>query len=399
MDKVYLGRELKNFYPGVKSRGITRVELLDENGDIVAVSGSDTGKTLTALQPDGTDEMAAYILSRVSGYAHLGYEGDDALLDPAAELGDAITVDGHYVPFVAQDIIADTLWSCEISAPDADEIDDEFPYKSTMQRQIERSYAKSRSLIKKTSEEILLKVEGKADAEDVTAQIKTALDGIELSVSSSGGSSTFKLMSDGAELSTQTLNLSVNAVNVTGKLTASQIDATNLKVGAANITGSLTIGQLPSSVATDDDIPTKTSDLTNDSGYQTRSGVVSIIDGTVDADYVNALEISATELYGEIVYLRETRSGNDVGYLALSDTNSGIGVELYSNAGLKLGCSRGSNMFITNNGRSGSTQGFLQINNLGDVTISGQELILGAALYGDSLPSGVDNGQIFFLFQ
>ena len=62
-----------------------------------------------------------------------------------------------------------------------------------------------------------------------------------------------------------------------------------LVIGSANITGKLTIGQLPSSVATTSDIPTDVSELNNDSGYQTESGVVSIVDGRITADYVEGL--------------------------------------------------------------------------------------------------------------
>ena len=87
----------------------------------------------------------------------------------------------------------------------------------------------------------------------------------------------------------EALGITVGAAQISGKLTASQIDATNLKVSAANITGKLTIGQLPRSVATTGDIPTNVSDLANDSGYQTESGVVEIIDGKITADYVEGL--------------------------------------------------------------------------------------------------------------
>ena len=87
----------------------------------------------------------------------------------------------------------------------------------------------------------------------------------------------------------EALEISVGAAQITGKLTAEQIDASELKVSAANITGTLTIGQLPDSVAETSDIPTKVSELSNDSGYQNRTGVVSIIDGRITADYVEGL--------------------------------------------------------------------------------------------------------------
>ena len=78
-------------------------------------------------------------------------------------------------------------------------------------------------------------VSGKIDGSTAQSMIDQSIDSISLSVSSSNGSSTFTLKAGQAELSTDTLNLTVNAVNVSGQLTASQIDATNLQVNGANI--------------------------------------------------------------------------------------------------------------------------------------------------------------------
>lgn len=78
-------------------------------------------------------------------------------------------------------------------------------------------------------------VSGKIDGSTAQSMIDQSIGNITLSVSSSNGSSTFTLKAGQAELSTDTLNLTVNAVNVSGQLTASQIDATNLQVNGANI--------------------------------------------------------------------------------------------------------------------------------------------------------------------
>lgn len=84
----------------------------------------------------------------------------------------------------------------------------------------------------------------------------------------------------------------INAGHIAShSITADQIDSTNLKVVAENVTGVLTIGQLPESVAENEDIPTKTSELTNDSGFQNASGVTTIIDDTVTTGYIEALNI------------------------------------------------------------------------------------------------------------
>ena len=331
MDKTYLGRRLAEFSPGIASQPITKVELLDENGDVVGVSGSDTGRTLTALQPDGTDAMAAAILAKVSGYKHIGYDGRKALLDPAVELGDAVTVDGHYVPLVSIDLTFDPLLAPDISAPDADEIDDEYPYKSPTQRQIERNMAKARSLITKTSESINLRIDGidgdvsslqvslgnvqsevsgKIDGSTAQSLINQSIDKIELSVSSGSGGSTFTLKSGSATLSTKTLDLHVQAVNIDGTLKASQIQ-----------TGSIYVG-----------------DLADGSNYATKTYVnnnAGLSQTEVDeriSTYIDDTSITAETLRGRTVELLASNS-RKVGAIELVYTTTGDGISITTDQG------------------------------------------------------------------
>lgn len=344
MDKTYLGRRLANFSPGIASQPISKVELLDENGDVVGVSGSDTGRTLTALQPDGTNAMAAAILAKVSGYKHIGYEGQKALLDPAAELGDAVTVDGLYVPLIALDMTFDPLLAPDISAPDADEIDDEYPYKSPTQRQIERNFAKARSLITKTSEEINLRVEGisgdvsslrvslgnvqsevsgKIDGSTAQSLIDQSIDKIELSVSSGSNGSTFTLKAGSTELSTNTLDLHVNAVNIDGTLKASQIQ-----------TGSIYVGDL----ADGSKYATKT--YVNDNAGLSQTEV----DDRIDT-YIDSTSITAETLRGRTVSLMANRR-TEIGTIELVDTSTGYGISISTNdGGIQLDSA--GNVYIT----------------------------------------------------
>nr|DAL48866.1 MAG TPA_asm: hypothetical protein [Caudoviricetes sp.] len=388
MDKVYLGRKIAEFSPGIASQPISKVELLDENGDVVAFAGDDTGKTLTALHPDGTGEMARAILGKVKGYAHTGYEGSDALLNIAAEVGDAMTVAGHYVPLVEQEINFSALCASGISSPDADELDDEYPYKSATQRQIERNMAKARSLITKTSEEIMLKVEGidgrvtslstsidgirsevsgKIDGKNAQSMIDQSLKGITMSASSGADGTTFKLMANGAELSTQTFDLHVKSVN---------------------IDGALTIGQLPKGVAQTSQIPTHTSQLTNNSGYQTEQGVTQIIKGTVTTDYIYALGVEASTLRGNQVGLKDG-NGNTVGGIALSYTTTGVGLGLLTSQG-GIQIQSAGNLFL-----SAGTGGSITVQS-GRVQLGAAALCLATASYGYGAPSGAGvAGQIY----
>ena len=123
-----------------------------------------------------------------------------------------------------------------------------------------------------TATAIASAVNGLVDGAYVKSSITTALDGITLSASSSKGSTTLQIKSGSTVLDTKTLKLTVDA---------------------AYITGALAIGQLPSNVATADDIPTKLSELTNDSKFVTERGVTTIVDGRITTDYVDALGVTA----------------------------------------------------------------------------------------------------------
>lgn len=359
MDKTYLGRRLAKFSPGIASQPISKVELLNDTGDVVGVSGSDTGRTLTAMQPDGTNAMAAAILAKVSGYKHVGYEGSKALLDPAVELGDAVTVDGLYVPLIALDMTFDPLLAPDISAPDADELDDEYPYKSATQRQIERNMAKTRSLITKTSEEIMLKVEG---IDGKYTEVKTTLDGLTVT----DASGTTKI--NGSSIKTD--NLYVDAANIKGTLTADQIQ-----------TGSIRVGDLKDG----SNYATKTY-VDNNAGLnanEVNSAIATYIDGT---------SITAQKLRGQTVELL-ANSNTKVGEISLVETNVdyGVGIKtLYG--GIKL--ESATNVFLK---ASGAYGGFITLSN-NIVSLGGGELYIGSQMYGNILPAG-NWGKLFFLRQ
>lgn len=330
-DKIYLGARAGELVIGIDPLPVSRVNLAVDSEHIYT-AGDDTGRALELSCPWGSQAMADEILATAKAHKYTPYTAKEAILDPAAELGDAVTVGGIYSTIINRDIDYNAACAPTISAPGVDEIEEEYPYETQAKRNERRQLAKTRSLIKKTSTEILLQVENQVSGLNssiqvelgkITQRVDDAEGSIEVAVSTldgltvrdSGGVVKIKggmVTADG---------LHVNAANIDGTLTANQIDATNLKVSAANITGSLTIGQLPGDVAIDSDIPTRTSQLTNDSGYQTETGVVSIVNGTVTADYVNALGISASVIQGEVVDLLDDR-GRVIGSFTIE--NSGL---------------------------------------------------------------------------
>lgn len=310
---------LSNLYVGERAAGISVPPKFDAISKVVLLvddenyyeAGNGAGRTLELTCPYGTQEMANNILASVSGYQYQPVTATDALADPAVELGDSMTVGGAYSVVAQREIDFSLLLPMELAAPGQEEIESEYPYVSQQQSETDRKIAQTYSEISKTAEEIGLRVQG---VENQYAELKVTVDGV--TVTGPDGST----MINGGKVTTD--ELEVNAANIKGQLTASQINTNGLTVNAANITGSLTVGQLPDSVAEKSDIPTRTSDLTNDSGYQTRSGVVNIIDGTVTADFVEALEVSASTLRGSTIYI-QNRGGSSVGYISTSSADSG----------------------------------------------------------------------------
>lgn len=275
-EKYFVGNDITSFSDNGKYKPISRVTLLvdDENS---LTAGDDTGMELVASCPHATQSMVNSLLQTMKGYQYQAYEAGAANIDPAAELGDGVTVGGVYSPL--SKIIDNGRGYADISSPGEMEMEDEYPSEGYIAQEFNRKIAETRSAITKTSEEINLEIQG---VDGRVSALQLTLDGV--TVKGSDGVTRIK-----------------GGMIQANSVTATQIDATNLKVKAANITGTLTIGQLPSTVAETGDIPTKVGQLSNDKGYQTETGVTTIIDGRVTTDYVNALEITATYVSADAV--------------------------------------------------------------------------------------------------
>ena len=139
-DKLYLGRQITDFSAPPKFSPYSRVTIWydDENA---YTAGDDTGRTLEVDCPWATQAMANNLLAAVSGYAYQPFSASGAILDPAAELGDGVTVNGIYSLLASIDTTADALDSADISAPGEEEVDHEYPYLSPQDRALKRKVA------------------------------------------------------------------------------------------------------------------------------------------------------------------------------------------------------------------------------------------------------------------
>ena len=84
------------------------------------------------------------------------FSADDAALDPAAELGDGVTVGEVYC--VISRLSDDGSGYAGIAAPGEEELEDEYPASGPMTQAFNRKIAETRSSITKTAEQIRLEV-------------------------------------------------------------------------------------------------------------------------------------------------------------------------------------------------------------------------------------------------
>jgi hypothetical protein len=134
--KIFVGNSASSLTEADKLQPYSKVTVTD--GTNSYTSGDDTGRELTVNVPllptTKGDTLAANILAAVKNYRYQPYEAADALLDPAAELGDGVTVGGIYGGIHAKTTTFSRLFRATVSAPAEEEIDNEYPYLSAQER-------------------------------------------------------------------------------------------------------------------------------------------------------------------------------------------------------------------------------------------------------------------------
>lgn len=143
-DATYIGQRTRSFNSAAEFDGFSKV-VIAVTDELEYVAGKNTGRTLTLVCPWGTQEMADSILADIKGYRYHPYAADGAYLDPAAEIGDGVTVNGIYSGIYTMDAVFGRSFLADISAPSDEEIDHEYPYIPQQERTIRRKFAQVES--------------------------------------------------------------------------------------------------------------------------------------------------------------------------------------------------------------------------------------------------------------
>lgn len=321
LDKVFLGQRVQDLEIGAEWAEITRVNLLVDS-EHRYTAGDDSGRAIEKTCPWGSQAMCDSILARLKGVRYRPFTGESGLLDPAAEVGDGITVGGVYSVLAQTDIAFDALCAARVCAPGIDEVEDEYPYKPRARRQTDRELARVRSTIRKTAEEITLLVEDterslssefSVKLDSITSRV-TGLDGkvssiqqyvdsITLEVANGSTSSSITLKSGSATIASQTIQMN-GLVTFTGLSSGTTtINGACIKTGTIdanrlNLTGAITFRDLSSAVQNDiNDAYAMAEDAYADAAQVSRS-VENIVNGT----YYNGTFIDGDSIYSPKIY-------------------------------------------------------------------------------------------------
>lgn len=229
---------------------------VDVTDELFYEAGDDTGRTLTMFCPWGTQATANKTLARIRGYQHQPYTATGAYIDPATEIGDAVSVGSVFGGVLTKNVTVGPLYVAEVSAPGEESIDYKYEYKSSTQRQIERNYSEMRATFKVQADLISAEVTARTEqGKQFESQLKVQAEQISARVTKTGGSSSsfgwdlddtswtvkannttvFKITKDGAEIKG-----SINAL--TGKIGGFDIESDYLSYNGQTWNGTNTRG-------------------------------------------------------------------------------------------------------------------------------------------------------------
>lgn len=221
-----IGRKMRNFASAAIIDGYDGVELLVDD-DNAYYAGSTTGRILTVECPWGTQDIANNLLNQFRSFKYKPYKAEDAIIDPASEIGDGILVNGFYSCIYSMALTFTSVFIGTVSAPWEEELDNESPYISKKDRKIRRQLHGLTTELTVQAGLIQGEITDRINEIDLLeSQITQTATQISAKVSKTGGDSSsfewnltdssWKLKSKGSTV----LSATASGVEITGKITA-----------------------------------------------------------------------------------------------------------------------------------------------------------------------------------
>lgn len=217
-----INKQAESLEVSPKFQPFSGVEIVvDENTTIVSPeddTARNSGRVITIENPWGTQEIADNIVAAIRGFSYQPMTAGNVILDPAAELGDGISVSDTYSGIYEMEKRFSRIMAADVKAPQSEELDHEYPYESQADRSITRRFTAIESELSVASTEISAKV-SKTSPEGQTAFSWSLTD--SLWIVKSGNNTIFSVDSTGA--------------TVNGQITAKTGQIGGFTIGAAAI--------------------------------------------------------------------------------------------------------------------------------------------------------------------
>lgn len=224
-DSVYIGRSAAGYTTTPALARYTKVVINID--DDTYVEAGDGDNILELSCPWATAQMATDILESIKNYSYQPYDTDWAKLDPAAELGDGVTINGVFSGIFTKETTFSTLMAARIAAPQDNAVDHEYPYKSQTDRKVTRQFSETRASLRVNADNIAAEVLARENGEkEMRATLQLHATEIAARVTQTGGDNQsfgWSLTADGFILSSngqQVFKATKNGVDITGKITA-----------------------------------------------------------------------------------------------------------------------------------------------------------------------------------
>lgn len=137
---LYLGLAVSSLDTGEPLAPVTGVELETESGAL-ARAGTGTGYVVKAGCAFSDSDAAGLALRSLYGFEYRPFRADGAVLDPAAEVGDIVVIDGVGYQMITADWTLGPDITCDIEAPAETEVDHEYRQISEAARTLRRALA------------------------------------------------------------------------------------------------------------------------------------------------------------------------------------------------------------------------------------------------------------------
>lgn len=235
-DRINLLRRLSSLDRSPEFDGVTKI-ICNIDDETQMIVGDDTGYAMEFDNPLMTRAVLQAMLEKIRGYQYQPYQAEGAILDPAAEMGDAVSVRGLYGGIFTRSRSFSRLMKANIAAPADEEIDHEYKFETKQERKVKRQIGEVRATLLVQADRITAEVsQREADSAEFRGQLQVQATQIAARVTQTGGNnSSFGWSLLANEFGLYSGSKKVFYVNASGAHVQGEITATSGKIGGFTI--------------------------------------------------------------------------------------------------------------------------------------------------------------------